>query len=88
VITGRPVTVEEVNNAFRPSAATPPLQGVLAVLEQEWASSRIVNDPHSSIADLPLTQVQEGVMLSVAAWYDSEMGFSSRLPETAARIAW
>jgi glyceraldehyde 3-phosphate dehydrogenase len=87
VITGRPVTVEEVNNAFRTAAATPPLQGVLAVLEEEWASSRIVNDPHSSIVDLPLTQVQEGLMLSVAAWYDNEMGFSTRLAETAARIA-
>jgi glyceraldehyde 3-phosphate dehydrogenase len=87
VITGRPVTVEEVNNAFRTAAATPPLHGVLAVLEEEWASSRIVNDPHSSIVDLPLTQVQEGVMLSVAAWYDNETGFSTRLAETAARVA-
>jgi glyceraldehyde-3-phosphate dehydrogenase/erythrose-4-phosphate dehydrogenase len=26
-------------------------------------------------------------MLSVAAWYDNEMGFSTRLAETAARIA-
>jgi glyceraldehyde 3-phosphate dehydrogenase len=87
VITGRPVTKEEVNNAFRTAAATLPLQGVLAVLEEEWASSRIVNDPHSSIVDLPLTQVQEGLMLSVAAWYDNEMGFSTRLAETAARVA-
>jgi glyceraldehyde 3-phosphate dehydrogenase len=87
VITERPVTKEEVNNAFRRAAATPPLQGVLAVLEEEWASSRIVNDPHSSIVDLPLTQVQEGVMLSVAAWYDNEMGFSTRLAEAAARLA-
>jgi glyceraldehyde 3-phosphate dehydrogenase len=87
VITERPVTKDEANNAFRAAAASPPLQGVLAVLEDEWASSRIVNDPHSSIVDLPLTQVQEGEMLSVAAWYDNEMGFSTRLAELAARIA-
>jgi glyceraldehyde 3-phosphate dehydrogenase len=87
VITERPVTREEVNNAFRRAAATPPLQGVLAVLEEEWASSRIVNDPHSSIVDLPLTQVQEGVMLSVAAGYDNEMGFSTQLAVAAARLA-
>jgi glyceraldehyde 3-phosphate dehydrogenase len=87
VITGRPVTREEVNNAFRRAAATPPLQGVLAVLEEEWASSRIVNDSHSSIVDLPLTQVQEGVMLSVAAWYDNEIGFSTQLAVAAARLA-
>jgi len=76
-----------VNDAFRKAAATPPLKGVMGVLEEEWASSRIVGDPHSSIVDLPLTAVQEGVMLSVAAWYDNEMGYSTRLAETAARIA-
>jgi len=87
LITERPVTVEEVNGAFRQAAAVAPLKGVMGVLEDEWASSRIVGDPHSSIVDLPLTAVQEGVMLSVAAWYDNEMGYSTRLAETAARIA-
>jgi glyceraldehyde 3-phosphate dehydrogenase len=56
------------------------------VLEDEWASSRIVGDPHSSIVDLPLTQVQGGNMLSVAAWYDNEMGYAAQLAETAVRI--
>ena len=86
LLTERHVTVEEVNNAFRKAAAAPPLKGVMGVLEDEWASSRIVGDPHSSIVDLPLTAVQEE-LLSVAAWYDNEMGYSTRLAETAARIA-
>jgi glyceraldehyde-3-phosphate dehydrogenase/erythrose-4-phosphate dehydrogenase len=29
----------------------------------------------------------EGTLLSVAAWYDNEMGFSTSLAKTAARIA-
>jgi glyceraldehyde 3-phosphate dehydrogenase (phosphorylating) len=78
--------VEEVSAAFRKAAAVPPLKGVMSVLEDEWASSRIVGDPHSSIVDLPLTAVQ-GELLSVAAWYDNEMGYSSRLAETASRLA-
>jgi glyceraldehyde 3-phosphate dehydrogenase (phosphorylating) len=86
LVTERRVTVQEVNDAFRKAAATPPLKGIMGVLEGEWASSRIVNDPHSSIVDLPLTAVQEE-LLSVAAWYDNEMGYSTRLAETAARIA-
>jgi glyceraldehyde 3-phosphate dehydrogenase len=86
LLTERPVTAEEVNDAFRRAAANPPLKGVMGVLEDEWASSRIVGDPHSSIVDLPLTAVQEE-LLSVAAWYDNEMGYSTRLAETAARIA-
>jgi glyceraldehyde 3-phosphate dehydrogenase len=86
LLTERPVTVEEVNDAFRQAAAVPPLKGVMAVLEDEWASSRIVGDLHSSIVDLPLTATQGG-LLSVAAWYDNEMGYSARLAETAALIA-
>jgi len=36
------------------------------VLEEEWAFARIVGDPHSSIIDLPLVQVQDGTFVSVA----------------------
>ena len=86
LLTERPATVDEVNDAFRRAASVPPLKGVMSVLEDEWASSRIVADPHSSIVDLPLTAIQ-GELLSVAAWYDNEMGYSTRLAETAARIA-
>jgi glyceraldehyde 3-phosphate dehydrogenase len=87
LVTERPVSVDEVNNAFRQAAETGPLKGIMGVLEDEWASSRIVGDPHSSIIDLPLTAVQEGTLLSVAAWYDNEMGYATRLAETAARLA-
>ena len=87
VIVGRATTAEEVNDAFRKAAATAPLKGIMGVLEGEWASSRIVADPHSSIIDLPLTQVMEGTLVSVAAWYDNEMGYSTRLAEVAAQLA-
>jgi glyceraldehyde 3-phosphate dehydrogenase len=86
LLTEKPVTVDAVNNAFRKAASEAPLKGIMGVLEDEWASSRIVGDPHSSIVDLPLTQVQ-GDLLSVAAWYDNEMGYSTRLAEAAAKIA-
>ena len=86
LLTERPVTVQQVNDAFRAAASAAPLKGVMSVLEDEWASSRIVGDPHSSIVDLPLTAVQGG-LLSVAAWYDNEMGYATRLAETAARLA-
>ncbi len=85
LVTDHRVTVEEVNTAFRNAAALAPLKGIMSVLEDEWTSSRIVGDPHSSIIDLPLTAVQ-GELLSVAAWYDNEMGYSTRLAETAALI--
>jgi len=86
-VVGRATTADEVKDAFRKAAAAAPLKGVMGVLEDEWASSRIVGDPHSSIIDLPLVQVLDGTLVSVAAWYDNEMGYSTRLAETAARLA-
>ena len=86
LITDHPATVQQVNDCFRQAAGSGPLKGVMGVLEGEWPSARIVGDPLSSIIDLPLTTVQEG-MLSVAAWYDNEMGYATRLAETAAFLA-
>jgi glyceraldehyde 3-phosphate dehydrogenase len=87
VLTERATSVEEVNAAFRKAASGGPLKGIMGVLEEEWASSRIVGDPHSSIVDLPITQVLEGTFVSVAAWYDNEMGYATRLAEVAAKVA-
>ncbi|GAB2560588.1 type I glyceraldehyde-3-phosphate dehydrogenase [Spirosoma aerophilum] len=86
LITEKDCTVEEVNEAFTKAAAEGPLKGVLDVLAGEWASSRIVADPHSSIVDLPLT-AKQGELLSVAAWYDNEWGYATRLAEVAAFLA-
>ncbi|WP_169089574.1 type I glyceraldehyde-3-phosphate dehydrogenase [Paenibacillus sp. PL91] len=83
LITEKSCSVQEINEMFRLAANEGELKGVLNVLEGEWASSRIVGDPHSSIIDLPLTQVQ-GELLSVAAWYDNEWSYASRLAEVAA----
>ena len=42
--------------------------------------------PVSPNVDLPLTAVQ-GELLSVAAWYDNEMGYSARLAEAVTLLA-
>ena len=86
VLPDREISTEELRDLFRTAAADGPLKGILDVFEDEWTSARIVGDPHSSIVDLPLTQSFNG-MVSVAAWYDNEAGFSMRLAETAARLA-
>ena len=87
LVTERAATVEQVNASFREAASHPPMRGVMGVLDDEWASARIIGDPHSSIVDLPLTQVQGGTFLSVAAWYDNEWGYAARLAEMAQMLA-
>lgn len=86
-VLSRNVTKEEVANAFVKAAQTPELKGVMDVLTDEWTSARIVGDPHSSIIDLPLIDVIGGNLVSVAAWYDNEMGYATRLAEMAAFMA-
>jgi len=83
----RDATAEEVNAAFRAAAEQAPLQGIMGVFEEEWASSRIVGESLSSVIDLPLTQVLGGRLLTIAAWYDNEMGYATRLAEMATAIA-
>ena len=83
-ILSRSVTKEEVKESFIKAAQSEPLCGVMDVLTEEWASSRIVGDPHSSIIDIPLIDVIGGNLVSVAAWYDNEMGYATRLAEMAA----
>ncbi len=85
-IVNQPTTADQLRDLFRNAAAKAPLKGVMGVLEDEWASSRIVGDPHSSIVDLPLIQVMGDKLISVAAWYDNEWGFTSRLAEIAAYL--
>ena len=86
VILSRSTTKEEVNDLFRAAASKAPLKGILGVLEEEWASSRILGESFSSLVDLPLTQVLGGNLLSVAAWYDNEMAYATRLAEMAVAL--
>lgn len=77
----------ELNDAFVAASKDGSLAGILGVLHEEWASTRIVGDTHSSIVDLPLTSVSEGDLVTVAAWYDNEFGYATRLAETVATLA-
>lgn len=86
VVTKRPVTVEEVNEAFRQAAKQPFYQGIIAVTEEELVSSDFKGNAHSAIVDLPLTAVVGGNLLKVVAWYDNEWGYSNRLVELTADI--
>jgi glyceraldehyde 3-phosphate dehydrogenase len=79
----RSVTVEEVNQMFRKRSASPAYRHVLEVTDAPLVSSDIVGNPHSAIVDLALTQVVDGDLLKVVAWYDNEWGYANRLVEMA-----
>ncbi|MDH6236917.1 type I glyceraldehyde-3-phosphate dehydrogenase [Cryobacterium sp. CG_9.6] len=85
VTVSRPVTVAEVNAAYK-AAAEGPLKGILSYTEDPIVSSDIVGDPHSSIFDAGLTKVI-GDQVKVASWYDNEWGYSNRLVDLTEFVA-
>jgi glyceraldehyde 3-phosphate dehydrogenase len=81
----RNTSVEELNDAFR-SAAEGGLQGILRYTEAPLVSSDIVADPHSSILDGELTQVIDGTLVKLVAWYDNEWGYSNRCVDVLQKV--
>ena len=74
-----PTTVDEINQLFRQSAQEERWRGLLRVSENQLVSSDIIGDPHAAIVDLPLTQVIDGNLVKVYAWYDNEWGYITTL---------
>lgn len=82
----RKVTKEEVTQAFKEVAQNPLFSPILAVSEEPLVSSDIIGRSESAIVDLSLTQVVDGDMVKVFAWYDNEFGYSNRLIEQVINV--
>ena len=80
-VTKRPTSKEEINELFKKAAADPYYQGILDATEEELVSIDFRGNSHSSIVDLKLTDVIDGTLIKVVAWYDNEWGYSNRLVE-------
>jgi Glyceraldehyde-3-phosphate dehydrogenase/erythrose-4-phosphate dehydrogenase len=79
----RATSAEEINAAFLERANTGGLTGILAYSDEPLVSSDIVKSSYSSIFDAPLTNVVDGTLVKVIAWYDNEWGYANRLVELA-----
>ncbi|MFO0690854.1 MAG: type I glyceraldehyde-3-phosphate dehydrogenase [Myxococcota bacterium] len=78
---------EESINAAMKRAAEGPLRGILEYSTDPIVSSDIIGNAHSSIFDAELTQVIDGRLAKVIAWYDNEWGYSSRVEDLIVRLA-
>jgi glyceraldehyde 3-phosphate dehydrogenase len=82
IVPGREVTKDEINEAMR-AAAEGPLRGVLVTEDAPLVSSDFNHVAASATFANPQTQVIEGKLARVMAWYDNEWGFSTRMADTA-----
>lgn len=80
------VTPSAVNQAFKEAVASPRWKGIVAVTEEPLVSSDIVGRSESAIIDLAFTQVVDGDLVKVLAWYDNEWGYANRLLEQAIAV--
>ena len=83
---GRATTVEEVNAALE-AAANGELAGVLGFETRPLVSADYTGDSRSGIVDAACTQVVDGVLVKVYAWYDNEWGYSCRYVDVASMVA-
>jgi glyceraldehyde 3-phosphate dehydrogenase len=82
----RDTNVDEVNAAFRAAAASGPMAGILGVSDEPLVSIDYTGNRHSSIVDLPTTNVLDGRMVKVLSWYDNEWGYSERVVDLVAFV--
>ncbi len=83
---GRATTKEEIDQAMR-AASEGELKGVLAYCDEPLVSVDFNHNPASSIYDSSLTQILDGRLIKVCAWYDNEWGFSNRMLDTTLALA-
>lgn len=80
-LTKRETSVEEINNLFKEACQQEQWKGILDATEEPLVSSDIIGNSNSSVVDLSLTQVVDGNMVKIIAWYDNEYGYANRLIE-------
>lgn len=78
------LTVSDVNDALK-KASEESLRGILSYSDLPLVSSDFNGSQFSSIVDAPTTYVVDN-MVKVLAWYDNEMGYSSRMADLSALI--
>ena len=81
-VPGRETTVAEINKAMEHAAAQQ-LKGILSYVTDELVSIDFNHSPYSSNFDSTQTQMVDGQLVRVLAWYDNEWGFSNRMLDTA-----
>ena len=87
----KPTSREEVNEALKAATGHPLYKGILGMagvdgVPEHLVSSDIVGSTYSAVIDPEFTQVIDGDLVKVLAWYDNEWGYTNRLVEQVVRV--
>ncbi|KIM02447.1 MAG: glyceraldehyde-3-phosphate dehydrogenase [Sulfurovum sp. FS06-10] len=86
VLVSRKTSKEEVNAVLNKMAETE-LKGIILIDKEMRVSQDFVGCEYSAIIAEDLTQVVDGNMVKIMAWYDNEWGYSTRLLDMALHIS-
>lgn len=86
VVVRKKTTKEEVTAVFNEMAESS-LKGILLIDKEMRVSQDFVGCEYSAIVAEDLTQVIDGDMVKIMAWYDNEWGYSMRLVDMALHIS-
>ncbi|EOW9240173.1 TPA: ArsJ-associated glyceraldehyde-3-phosphate dehydrogenase [Vibrio cholerae] len=81
----RDTTVEEINQLLK-QASENELKGILGFEERPLVSIDYQGDQRSTIVDALSTMVVGKRMVKIYAWYDNEMGYSTRTAELVRKV--
>jgi glyceraldehyde 3-phosphate dehydrogenase len=86
-VTERKTSVKEINTIFREESESERYRDILGADDDDLVSSDIIGDPRASIVDLGMTQVVDGDLVKVMAWYDNEWGYACQMIRETVRVA-
>ncbi len=81
----RPTTADDVNRRLR-DASRAALAGILAVSDLPLVSIDYKQNPHASIVDALSTEVVDGNLVTLLAWYDNEWGYVHQMLQLIKRV--
>ena len=79
MLISRDTTVEEVNQILINASNSDKWKGILGVTTDQLVSTDILKSSYGSLVSLDLTQVVDGDLIKVMAWYDNEWSYTSML---------
>jgi glyceraldehyde-3-phosphate dehydrogenase type I len=90
-VTKTKVTREQVNEVLKEATQSGAFKGILGMsgvdgVPEHLVSSDIVGSSFSAIVDPEFTQVIDGDLVKVLAWYDNEWGYTNRLVEQVIKV--
>ncbi len=82
----KPVTVDEINAAFKKHAGSD-LKNILDYAEDELVSADYIGASASCTFDPHYTAVLNGTFVKCYGWYDNEWGYSNRVVDVVGQLA-